>query len=333
MMKLLLSIFTVFLMGLSSAHADDLTLVDNFGSNPGGIKMYKYVPRQMPSDAPLVVALHGCLQDAETYADVGWIALAEQWKFYVVFPQQDTGNNPYGCWNWFRYDDTQRGHGEAKSIMEMVAKMKADHSIDESRIYIEGLSAGGWMVSVMLASYPDVFAGGATQAGGPAFCASVGSYFWDPFGWWSLWSGGLRSKKCMGGIDQSPVEWGDLVKDKGYDGNGGRWPILSIWQGSADETVDMINQQELVDQWAGLHGIDLIPDKEEKVGPNAKVIHKEYHNSEGRALVETYLIPGMKHGAPITVDAGHSCGEERDFILNEGICGVRQIGLFWGLGR
>lgn len=186
---------------------------------------------------------------------------------------------------------------------------------------------------VMLASYPDVFAGGATNAGGPAFCALTERHFWDFFGWWNSYVGGLKAKKCMGGTDKSPNDWGDLVRKEGYSRYSGTWPIISIWHGSADRTVNQINQQELLDQWTNVHRIDLLPDKEEKVGPNSKVIQKEYHSSDGKVLVETYLILDMKHGTPIAVDSAHSCGKESEYILNEGICAVRQIGLFWGLDR
>src|SRR3954452_22108957 len=37
-----------------------LTAVASFGSNPGNLKMWKYVPAGMPANAPLVVAMHGC---------------------------------------------------------------------------------------------------------------------------------------------------------------------------------------------------------------------------------------------------------------------------------
>ena len=53
------------------------------------------------------------------------------------------------------------------SIRQMIEKMARDHDIDRSSIFVTGLSAGGAMTSVMLATYPEVFAGGAIIAGLP----------------------------------------------------------------------------------------------------------------------------------------------------------------------
>ena len=49
----------------------------------------------------------------------------------------------------------------------MIARMVGDHKIDQHRIFVTGLSAGGAMTSVMLATYPEIFAGGAIIAGLP----------------------------------------------------------------------------------------------------------------------------------------------------------------------
>ena len=61
-----------------------LTQVTSFGSNPGALKMWKYVPAGVPANAPLVVAMHGCTQTADAYTGAGWNALADQLKCYVV---------------------------------------------------------------------------------------------------------------------------------------------------------------------------------------------------------------------------------------------------------
>src|SRR4051812_22440925 len=70
-----------------------LTEVSSFGSNPGALKMFKYVPAGVPPNAPLVLALHGCAQTAADYEKAGWNALADKHKFLLLYPEQTTANN------------------------------------------------------------------------------------------------------------------------------------------------------------------------------------------------------------------------------------------------
>ncbi len=185
------------LLILSAAPALALTTVSSFGSNPGALQMFKHVPASMPANAPLVVALHGCTQTAAAYESAGWTALANTHKFYVVYPQQVSGNNSNKCFNWFESGDIARGAGEALSIKQMVDQMKADHSIDTNRVYVTGLSAGAFMTTVMAATYPDVFAGAAPIAGGPYKCGI----------------GTSAAFSCMSpGVDKTPAAWGDLAR-------------------------------------------------------------------------------------------------------------------------
>jgi poly(hydroxyalkanoate) depolymerase family esterase len=120
----------------------------------------------------LVIALHGCTQTAEEYDHgTGWSSLADNFGFAVVYPQQQPANNPKNCFSWFLPGDIARGHGEALSIREMVEHAVAKFAVDRHKVFVTGLSAGGAMASVMLATYPEVFAGGAIIAGLPYGCA------------------------------------------------------------------------------------------------------------------------------------------------------------------
>src|SRR5690349_15782161 len=195
--------------------------------------MFKFVPDGLPNGAPLVVVLHGCGQSAAAFANsTGWTALAERWGFALLAPEQRPFNNHGGCFNWFEPGDIERDRGEAASIRQMVGRMIVDHAIDPRRIYVTGLSAGGAMAVALLATYPDVFAGGGIVAGLP-------------------YKSAIGMREALGtmfrGRTKEPAEWGDLVRNA--SNHAGPWPIVSIWQGTSDKTVAAKNAIELANQW------------------------------------------------------------------------------------
>jgi len=320
-------------LSATRAMGGELIGIDNFGSNPGTIDMYTYVPDRVHPGAALVVSLHGCNQDATTYSENGWRDVAEEWNSVVIYPEQRKSNNPLRCWNWFRAEDAQRGRGEAKSIRQMIDAALQRYPINKDHIYIEGLSAGGWMAAVMLACYPDVFAGGATIAGGPAFCAVTHRHFWDVFGMWNTFQSTVQTNRCMDGLDREASRWRHLVESKGFSGYSGKWPRISIWHGSGDNRVHPEMQHELLEQWTSLHGIDTVAESSEKLGPGMKATRKGFQNEQGAVLVETFRIEGMGHGLPIADKPSSDCGTESEYIIEAGICAVRHIGRFWGLNR
>ncbi|MET0372834.1 MAG: hypothetical protein ABW128_01095, partial [Rhizorhabdus sp.] len=73
--------------------------VAGFGSNPGNLTMYAYIPIGLPRDAPLVVVMHGCSSSAAAMDDEpGWVGMANAYKFALVFPETNTTNETnYGC--------------------------------------------------------------------------------------------------------------------------------------------------------------------------------------------------------------------------------------------
>ena len=68
----------------SSEHGHSrLKLYSDFGSNPGNLRMLAHIPEGLPSGAPLVVALHGCGQDANVYHQgTGWSLLPIDGAFW-----------------------------------------------------------------------------------------------------------------------------------------------------------------------------------------------------------------------------------------------------------
>ncbi len=284
--------------------------------------MFQYVPPDLGASRPLVVALHGCTQRASDYDDEpGWIKLADKYRFALLLPEQQQANNPSRCFNWFENTDNARDKGEAQSIKQMIDKIKAVSGIDPARIYVTGLSGGGGMAAVMLAAYPEVFAGGGIVAGIPYKCANNGTEALNQCGV-SLRPGTLSPIKNL-----TPAEWGTLVRN-GSNHNG-PYPRISIWQGERDTTVNPQDQRELMEQWTNVMGVDQTPDVEDTVNGHD---HKVFKDNNGTPLVETYFIKGMGHGTPIDSGEGENqCGKTAQYIHNAGICSSYYMVSFWEL--
>ncbi len=114
---------------------------------------------------PLLVMLHGCKQDALTFAaGTRMNQLADREGFLVLYPEQRRTANAYRCWNWF--DSSQNGGGnEAEIIAGMVRDVITTYAVDPGRVYIAGISAGGAMTSVMAHCHGDLFAACAIHSG------------------------------------------------------------------------------------------------------------------------------------------------------------------------
>jgi poly(hydroxyalkanoate) depolymerase family esterase len=288
-----------------------LTEVHGFGSNPGALRMFKYVPAQ-PEPA-LVVVLHGCTQTAANYdLGAGWSTLADRYGFVLLLPQQQASNNLNSCFNWFLADDIERGKGEARSIRQMVETMILDHGIDRSRVFVTGLSAGGAMTSVMLATYPDTFAAGAVIAGLPYRTATNVKEAFE-----SMFQVRARSAR----------EWGDLVR--AASPHQGPWPRISVWHGGADPVVKPENADQIVKQWTDVHGLNDEPTLTETVDGFPRQV---WLNRAGDNVIESYTIPSMAHGTPLATGGfDEHCGVPGAFLLEVGISSSYHIARFWGL--
>ena len=296
---------------LSGEGQDRLSDLTTFGSNPGALRSRVYIPEKLPAKAPLVVVLHGCTQTAAGYDyGSGWSRLADEQGFALLFPQQQRSNNPNLCFNWFVPDDIRRGQGEARSISQMIETFVVAHGLDRRRIFITGLSAGGAMTSVMLATYPELFAGGAIIAGLPFGGATTVPEAFE---------------RMRGQDVRSKLRLQSLVRDA--SAHSGPWPTVSVWHGSADGTVDLSNAEAIVDQWREVQGLSKTPANSEMVDGHRR---RFWRDAKGKVLIEEYIIAGMGHGTPLnTGEAG--LGNGGAFMLDVGISSTRHIARFWGL--
>ncbi|MCL2715514.1 MAG: PHB depolymerase family esterase [Alphaproteobacteria bacterium] len=294
--------------GLSSP----LQEITGFGSNPGNLRMFSFVPAEIAEPRALVVVLHGCGQTAAGYdLGSGWSTLARHFRFALLFAEQRRLNNVNTCFNWFNSGDISRGRGEACSIRQMIAHSVALHGIDPKRISITGLSAGGAMTAVMLAAYPEVFAAGAIIAGLPYGVAS-----------------GMRQAihAMRQSTTRSAAELGDLVRQA--SDHRGPWPRVSVWHGSADPTVDPDNADAIVRQWLNLHGLSAAPAECSVVSGYPR----RTWSADGQAIVESFTITDMAHGTPLGLgDNDERYGVSGAFMIEAGISSSYHIAKFFGV--
>jgi poly(hydroxyalkanoate) depolymerase family esterase len=234
-----------------------------------------FVPSHLDGPAALVVVLHGCEQDADAIAaSTRWNALAEKEGFLVLYPNQQWGQNPYNCWNWFLPLNEAPGFGEPAMIMAAIWAVKASYPVDASRVYIAGISAGGADAATMLSCYPDLFAAGAIHSGVAYGVAA------DAFAAQDVMKDGPGDRARLGVCDPSSFK--------------GRVFIL---QGSSDTAVNPVNADRVAIDFAGKNAeraVTKVPSSGETYG------YQTIDSAGGR--VREILVDGLGHawsgGAP-----------------------------------
>jgi poly(3-hydroxybutyrate) depolymerase len=330
--------------------------------NPGNLDWYYHVPANLSADEarPLVVALHGCSQNATTYKnESGWSQLADQFRFYVVYPQQRSGNNGMTCFNWGGDPNpssnqsnmdpagllrrgvlyTWKDHGtkinlgdESASIVGMVEKMRQGYNVSEA--FVTGLSAGAYMSAVLLAVYPDVFSAGAIMAGGAYLCGATPTT--TPAGQPSFYLRATDNYSCMStGGTRTAEQWRDLVLHyTNYDKPAlVAWPRVQLWHGASDSTVAPVNSEHLVEQWTLVHNLG---GQAPEVTDGSGVHRSAYRDPQsGEVLVEKILVAGMDHAIAVDPNGagpdGIKCGTAGGFSRDQHICSSYHAARFFGL--
>lgn len=164
---LLSTLFTSGLLALSSATAiplDDASLhkraslqqVQNFGSNPSGIKMFLYVPQKLAAKPAVVLVLHACAWTANSFfGTTKYGALAEQHGYVLIYGQTPTDG---ACWDVSSSQTLKHdGGGDSTGLANMVRYALKTYNGDASKVYVTGESSGAMMtVSSAILSF-DLF--------------------------------------------------------------------------------------------------------------------------------------------------------------------------------
>jgi len=279
-----------------------------------GFKLYLPDGYSKRAKYPLLVGLHGCTQTADDFAGLTRMAkLADAQRVIVLLPSQNPAANPMRCWNWFLPENQKRGGGEPAMIKAMIDDVESHYSVDRSRVYAFGISAGGYMTSILLACYSDVFAAGMIASGGMYEAASDVAT-------------GLNA--ALHGSDADPAAAG---RDA-YRCSGAVHPRLVpmlVFHGSDDPFVAARNGRQAVDQFLVTN--DLGDDGAE----NHSIVELSHHSSavEGghayswtdygigkKVVIRHYVVDGMGHswsGGDATFSWADAKGPDETTILWE----------------
>jgi poly(hydroxyalkanoate) depolymerase family esterase len=181
---------------------------------------------------PLMVMLHGCGQDAKSFAmSTRMNRVAARERFLVLYPEQDRLANAGGCWNWF---DTSSGraYGEAMLIMKAIDQVCMLYSVDRARVAVAGLSAGASMAALLVTRHPECFKAVVMHSGIPPGTAhsALGVL------------GAMHGHRATKPLKATPVSMA------------ASWPPLMVIHGGVDQVVSLSNGHAAVQAWADAAG-------------------------------------------------------------------------------
>ena len=166
--------------------------------------------------------------------------------------------------------------GEAQSMRQMIDHMLAEHHLDPAQVYVSGLSAGDGMASVMLATSPELFAGGAILAGLPYGSAS-------------------GAREALASMSEPPVPaadsgatWCGRPRHSGAAGRGS--PSGTV----GPTTVAPSNAEAIAAQWTDLHGLDAAEGQETSVNGARRQGWRAGRPRHGRALSRAWDGAGCR---------------------------------------
>ncbi len=195
-------------------------------------RLYKPSGVQWGERLPVMVMLHGCGQDADSFAaSTRMNRIAARERFLVLYPQQDRLANGQCCWNWFE-TDSGRADTEVALIMKALDQVCMLSAGDRDRVAVAGLSAGASMAALMVARHPDRFKALVMHSGVPPGTAH------------STMSAlvAMKGRRTTQPLPAAP------------GGSALPWPPLMVIHGDHDTLVSPHNGQAAVDAWAQATG-------------------------------------------------------------------------------
>ncbi len=241
-------------------------------SATGARRYHLYLPPGMSAieRVPLLVMLHGCLQDAQALAAASRMnRVAARHGFVVLYPEQDRVSNAQRCWNWY---DTRSGRAQVEaSVLEAAIDQACKtRPIDARRIVLAGLSAGAGMAALLATRRPERYRAVAMHSGiAPGVARSSATAL-----------SAMRGRAPVRAV--LPVVPGTVL------------PALLVIQGSADAVVRAGNGVDAARMWAASTDAKAGPPRTLQRGARYASTLTDYH-AHGRLVATLCLVNGLGH--------------------------------------
>jgi poly(hydroxyalkanoate) depolymerase family esterase len=226
--------------------------------------------------------LHGCTQSPDDFA-VGtrMNEMAEEHTCLVAYPAQVASANASKCWNWFSRGDQQRGQGEPALIAGITREVMAEYRIDQQRVYVAGLSAGGAAAAIMGATYPDLYAAIGVHSG--LACGSASDL---PSAFAAMQRGGAPTG--------SQVTWLSKMRHEQIGATQRAVPTI-VFHGDQDKTVHPCNGDEVLKQFGAAIAELQTTVESGRVPEGHSYSRTRLSDASGQTIFENWVIHGAGH--------------------------------------
>jgi poly(hydroxyalkanoate) depolymerase family esterase len=208
-------------------------------AGPRGYWLFRPEGVRFGEKLPLLVMLHGCHQDARSFAaSTRMNQLAARERFLVLYPEQPRLANAQACWNWF---DTRSGRAlsEVAWILRAMDQVSVFYAADRERTAVAGLSAGASMAALLATRHPQRFKAVVMHSGVPPGMASSAASA----------MGAMQGRRLPVDVTQAPD-----------------WPPLLVIHGEHDGVVSARNADAAVQLWSQAAGAQPGPVRELRRG-------------------------------------------------------------------
>ena len=268
-MRKTLFLLILFLASLKGSAFDYLRAVKD--EIPGGYNFWVYTPVDYfysMEQTPVIIFLHGAslcgrnLDRVRRYGPLDAIVKGRDIDALTIVPQ-----NPGGAWS-------------PKKIMDVLDWVKTHYACDTTRVYVLGMSLGGYGTMDVCGTYPDRIAAGMALCGGCSL-KDVSGLGKLPF--WII----------HGTADRAvPVKQSKVVVEKLKEGGNDSRLIYDWWQGANHGTPARVFYLKKTYQWLFSHSL---VDKDRPVNRDIDIsmgdIRKAYHDVN-RNVPSPELIDG-----------------------------------------